>query len=163
MQFSLVASLAFVASVAALPPVGPSAGGVGNANGVGNKGNTHVRFDVPDDMTVKQAQAKCGDQAQLSCCNRATYAGDSTAVNGGTLGGVLSNLIASGSGSDGLGIFDQCSFLDVQVPILINIPIQDLVKKKCQQNIACCQNSPSSANGDLIGAGLPCVALGALL
>ena len=77
MQFTISAVLALAATVAALPPVGPSsAGGEGNANGVANKGNTNVRFPVPDDMTVKQAQAKCGDQAQLSCCNKATYAGD---------------------------------------------------------------------------------------
>jgi hypothetical protein len=145
MQFTISAVLALAATVAALPPVGPSAGGVGNANGVANKGNTNVRFPVPDDMTVKQAQAKCGDQAQLSCCNKATYAGDTTDVNSGMLGGTLSNLIGSGSGADGLGLFDQCSKLDLQIPILIAIPIQDLINQKCKQNIACCQNSPSSA------------------
>jgi len=163
MQFALSAVLAFAATAVALPGGGPSAGGVGNGNGVGNKGNTQVRFPVPDNMTVKQAQAKCGDQAQLSCCNKATYAGDSTSINDGMLGGVLSNLISSGSGSDGLGLFNQCSHVDVQVAALLGIPIQDLIKKKCQQNIACCQNSPSSANGNLIGVGLPCVALGALI
>jgi hypothetical protein len=145
MQFTLSAVLALAATAYALPPSGPSAGGVGNANGVGNKGNTNVRFPVPDNMTVKQAQAKCGDQAQLSCCNKATYAGDTTDVNSGILGGTLSNLIGAGSGSDGLGLFDQCSKLDLQIPILIAIPIQDLVNQKCKQNIACCQNSPSSA------------------
>jgi hypothetical protein len=145
MQFALSALLGLAATVAALPPVGPSAGGVGNANGVANKGNTQIRFPVPDDMTVKQAQAKCGDQAQLSCCNKATYAGDTTDVNSGMLGGTLSNLIGAGSGADGLGLFDQCSKLDLQIPILIAIPIQDLVNQKCKQNIACCQNSPSSA------------------
>jgi hypothetical protein len=146
MQFTISAVLALAATVAALPPVGPSsAGGEGNANGVANKGNTNVRFPVPDDMTVKQAQAKCGDQAQLSCCNKATYAGDTTDVNSGMLGGTLSNLIGSGSGADGLGLFDQCSKLDLQIPIIIAIPIQDLINQKCKQNIACCQNSPSSA------------------
>ncbi|KAJ5907081.1 uncharacterized protein N7473_003997 [Penicillium subrubescens] len=163
MQFALSALLGLAATVAALPPVGPSAGGVGNANGVANKGNTQIRFPVPDNMTVKQAQAKCGDQAQLSCCNKATYAGDTTDVNSGMLGGTLSNLIGAGSGADGLGLFDQCSKLDLQIPILIAIPIQDLVNQKCKQNIACCQNSPSSANSDLIGLGLPCVALGSII
>ena len=145
MQFTLSTVLALAATVVALPPSGPSAGGVGNANGVGNKGNTNVRFPVPDNMTVKQAQAKCGDQAQLSCCNKATYAGDTTDVNSGMLGGTLSNLIGAGSGSDGLGLFDQCSKLDLQIPLLIAVPLQDLVNQKCKQNIACCQNSPSSA------------------
>ncbi|CAL5869917.1 uncharacterized protein PFLUO_LOCUS4150 [Penicillium psychrofluorescens] len=105
-------------------------------------------------MTVKQAQAKCGDQAQLSCCNKATYAGDTTDIDSGMLGGVLSNLIGAGSGADGLGLFEHCS------PVLPIIPI---ISEQCKQNIACCQNSPSSANGDLIGLGLPCVALGAIL
>lgn len=114
MQFTLSAVLGLAASVAALPPMGPSAGGAGNGNGIGNKGNNDVRFPVPDDMTVKQAQAKCGDQAQLSCCNKATYAGDTTDVNSGMLGGALSNLIGAGSGADGLGLFDQCSKLDLQ-------------------------------------------------
>ena len=77
-------------------------------------------------MTVSQAQAKCGDQAQLSCCNKALYAGD-------------------GSGGTGIELFDQCSKLDIQIPILIAIPIQDLVNQKCKQNIACCQTSPSDA------------------
>jgi hypothetical protein len=120
MQFTLAAVLGLAATVAALPPVGPSAGGVGNANGVGNKGNTNVKFPVPENMTVKQAQAKCGDQAQLSCCNKATYAGDTTDVNSGMLGGALSNLIGAGSGADGLGLFDQCSKLDLQSK-LVNI------------------------------------------
>ncbi|KAF7718823.1 Hydrophobin [Penicillium ucsense] len=164
MQFTtLSALLGLAATVVALPPVAPSAGGVGNGNGVGNKGNTQVRFPVPDNMTVKQAQAKCGDQAQLSCCNKATYAGDTTDVNSGILGGTLSNLIGAGSGADGLGLFNQCSKLDLQIPVLIGVPIQDLVNQKCKQNIACCQNSPSSANSDLIGLGLPCVALGSII
>lgn len=145
MQFSISALvLGLAATVYALPPGAPSAGGAGSGNGVGNKGNTDVRFTVPDNMTVKQAQAKCGDQAQLSCCNKAVYAGDTTDINSGILGGTLSNLIGSGSGASGLGLFDQCSKLDLQIPI-IGIPIQDLINQKCKQNIACCQNSPSSA------------------
>ncbi|KAJ5464579.1 uncharacterized protein N7458_000265 [Penicillium daleae] len=163
MQFTITAFLGLAALAAALPPVGPSAGGIGNANGVGNKGNSQIRFPVPDNMTVKQAQAKCGDQAQLSCCNHATYARDTTDVNKGLLAGTLSNLVGSGSGAEGLGLFDQCSQLDVQVPIFIALGVQDLIKKHCQQNIACCQNSGSNAKGDLIGAALPCIALGALL
>ncbi|CAI7582618.1 hypothetical protein N7527_000274 [Penicillium freii] len=163
MQFSISAIvLGLAATVYALPPGSPSAGGAGSGNGVGNKGNTDVRFAVPDNMTVKQAQAKCGDQAQLSCCNKAVYAGDTTDINSGMLGGTLSNLIGSGSGASGLGLFDQCSKLDLQIPI-IGIPIQDLINQKCKQNIACCQNSPSSANSDLVGLGLPCVALGSII
>nr|6GCJ_A Chain A, Hydrophobin [Aspergillus fumigatus A1163] len=131
-------------------------------NGVGNKGNANVRFPVPDDITVKQATEKCGDQAQLSCCNKATYAGDVTDIDEGILAGTLKNLIGGGSGTEGLGLFNQCSKLDLQIPI-IGIPIQDLVNQKCKQNIACCQNSPSDASGSLIGLGLPCIALGSIL
>ncbi|PYH92239.1 fungal hydrophobin [Aspergillus ellipticus CBS 707.79] len=154
MKFSIAAVLAIAATVSALP------GSVGN--GVGNKGNSDVKFPVPDDLTVKQAEAKCGDQAELSCCNKATYAGDSTEVSDGILAGTLSNLISGGSGSEGLGLFDQCSKLPLQVPI-IAVALQDFVNQQCKQNIACCQSSPSSASDDLIGVGLPCIALGSII
>ncbi|KAJ5464577.1 uncharacterized protein N7458_000263 [Penicillium daleae] len=148
----------FATGVFALPP------NAGESNGSGDvgKGKGQIRFPVPEGMTVKEAQAKCGDQAQLSCCNHATYAGDTTDVNEGILAGTLSHLVGTGSGASGLGLFDQCSQLDAHIPI-VGIAVQDLIKKHCQQNIACCQNSPSSASGDFIGLGLPCVALGALL
>ncbi|KAL4902388.1 hypothetical protein BDW74DRAFT_169580 [Aspergillus multicolor] len=156
MKFSIAtAVVAFAASVAALPP---ASGAQLAGNGVGNKGNSNVKFPVPNDVTVKQASDKCGDQAELSCCNKATYAGDSTAVNSGILSGALSGLIGAGSGAEGLGLFDECSKLDISV-----IGIQDLVNQQCKQNIACCQNSGSSADGDLIGVALPCVALGSIL
>lgn len=128
MQPILFTLFTLAATVIALPP---SAGGTGNGNGAANQGNTDVRFSVPDDMTAKQAQAKCGDQAQLSCCNKAVYAGDS-------------------SGGSGIELFDQCSKLDIQIPILIAIPLQDLVNQNCKQNVTCCQNSSSSAVSNLI-------------
>ncbi|KAJ5223521.1 hypothetical protein N7468_008063 [Penicillium chermesinum] len=127
------------------------------------QGHGGIKWPVPEGMTVKEAQAKCGDQAQLSCCNKAVYAGDTTDVNSGLAGGLLSNLIGTGSGADGAGIFDQCSKLDVQVALLIAVPVQDLINQRCKQNIACCANSPSTASNDLVGAGLPCVALGSIL
>ncbi|OJJ41748.1 hypothetical protein ASPWEDRAFT_35354 [Aspergillus wentii DTO 134E9] len=161
MQFSLTAAvLALATTVAALPPA--DVGGKGIGNGAGNKGNADVKFPVPDDITVKQAQAKCGDQAELSCCNKATYAGDTTTIDDGLLAGALSNLIGAGSGAEGLGLFDQCSKLPLQIPILA-IGLNDLINQQCKQNIACCQNSPSSADGDLIGLGLPCIALGSII
>ncbi|KAJ9488651.1 hypothetical protein VN97_g4649 [Penicillium thymicola] len=156
MQFTLsTVVLAFAGLAAAMPAENV-------ANGVQHQNGGPPRFSVPDNLTVKQAQAKCGDQAQLSCCNKATYAGDTTDINSGMLAGTLSNLIGSGSGASGLGIFDQCSKLDAQVPI-IGIPIQDVLNQNCKQNIACCSNSPSTASNDLVGAGLPCVALGSIL
>jgi hypothetical protein len=64
---------------------------------------------IPSDMTIKEAAKKCGDQAQLSCCNKAIRSGDVTDI-----GGALKNVIGGGSGTSGLEIFDQCSKLDVQ-------------------------------------------------
>ncbi|KAJ5851674.1 uncharacterized protein N7529_011059 [Penicillium soppii] len=156
MQFSLSAVvLGFAAFAAAMPTE--------NMNNGLQSQHEKIRFPVPSGMTIKEAQAKCGDQAQLSCCNKATYAGDTTDVNSGILGGTLSNLIGAGSGADGAGIFDQCSKLDVQIPILIAVPLQDILDQRCKQNVACCANSPSTASNDLVGAGLPCVALGSIL
>jgi hypothetical protein len=106
MQFTLSAVVLAFASFAAAAPTEALNNSV--------EGHEAPRFKVPNGMTVKEAQAKCGDQAQLSCCNKATYAGDTTDVNSGILGGTLSNLIGAGSGADGAGIFDQCSKLDVQ-------------------------------------------------
>lgn len=120
MKFSIAAAVvAFAASVAALPPAHDSqlAG-----NGVGNKGNSNVKFPVPDNVTVKQASDKCGDQAQLSCCNKATYAGDTTDVEEGLLAGALSGLIGAGSGAEGIGLFDQCSKLDIPSQFQYSLP-----------------------------------------
>ncbi|KAF4763484.1 hypothetical protein N7455_010909 [Penicillium solitum] len=157
MQFTLsTVVLAFAGLAAAMPAENV-------ANGVQHQNGGAPRFPVPDNLTVKQAQAKCGDQAQLSCCNKATYAGDTTDINSGILAGTLSNLIGAGSGADGLGLFNQCSKLDAQIPVLIGVGVQDLLNQNCKQNIACCSNSPSTASDDLVGAGLPCVALGSIL
>jgi hypothetical protein len=114
MQFSISAiALAFASLTAAMPTE--------HSNNALESQHQAPRFKVPDSMTVEQAQAKCGDQAQLSCCNKAVYAGDTTDVNSGALGGVLSNLIGSGSGASGLGVFDQCSKLDAQSKSLCSI------------------------------------------
>ncbi|KAB8072126.1 hypothetical protein BDV29DRAFT_177909 [Aspergillus leporis] len=154
MQFMLAAIPLFAALAAASPFAPSAAAGSGAAHANGD-----IKFPVPEDYTVKQAAAKCGNNAQLSCCNKVTYAGDTTTIDSGLLAGLLSDLIGSGSGSQGIGLFDECSKLDI--PILINL--QDLVNKKCQQNIACCQDTKADASGDLIGVALPCIALGALL
>ncbi|KAJ5804085.1 fungal hydrophobin [Penicillium psychrosexuale] len=157
MQFTLSAVVLALAGFSAAMPAENMNNGLQHQNGGA------PRFPVPDSLTVQQAQSKCGDQAQLSCCNKATYAGDTTDINSGILTGTLSNLIGSGSGASGLGVFDQCSKLDLQVPVLIGVGVQDLLNQQCKQNIACCANSPSTASNDLVGAGLPCVALGSIL
>ena len=74
MQFTLSTVVLAFAGLAAAMPAENVANGVQNQNGA-------PRFPVPDNLTVEQAQAKCGDQAQLSCCNKATYAGDTTDIN----------------------------------------------------------------------------------
>ncbi|KAL4908893.1 hypothetical protein BDW74DRAFT_174123 [Aspergillus multicolor] len=116
------------------------------------------KFPVPDSVTVKQGSAKCGDQAQLSCCNDVTYGGDTTVVQDGIASGLLSGLLGAGSAAEGLGAFNECSKIDVSV-----IGVQDILNQQCKQNIACCAASPGSADGDLVGATLPCVALGSIL
>lgn len=120
MKFSLAAiAIAFAATAAAAPGA----------------------LTYPGDMTVQQARDKCGD-THLSCCNKVSYGNTATdSSSNGILSGVLSNLLASnGAGSEGLGLFDQCSDLGASV-----IGATDLLNKKCQSNVACCQDSPSTA------------------
>ena len=116
MQFSLSAVVLAFSTLAAAMPTENLSNGVQAQHGgpPGHGGHGNIKWPIPDGMTVKEGQSKCGDQAQLSCCNKATYAGDTTDVNSGMLGGTLSNLIGAGSGADGLGLFDQCSKLDLQ-------------------------------------------------
>ncbi|KAF3398175.1 Rodlet protein [Penicillium rolfsii] len=120
---------------------------------------------VPQDFTFEQADAKCGNDAVVSCCNKQIAAGPSSVENYGVLNGVLTNALGGGPGGEGLGLFNGCNDLNLNVPVLNLVPLnaQDLVNKKCQQNIACCQNTRSEANGDLVGVALPCVALGSLI
>ena len=124
MKFSIASGIALLAATAAaLPQPQEVTDDVNNGNGVNNKGNSQVRFPVPDDLTVEQASAKCGDKAQLSCCNKATYAGDTTEVNDGLLSGALDHLIGGGAGSSGLGLFDQCSKLPIESKFLLFFPL----------------------------------------
>ncbi|KAJ5764771.1 conidial hydrophobin Hyp1/RodA [Penicillium odoratum] len=122
-------------------------------------------FPVKKDMTLSQAQAKCGNDAKVSCCNKSTYTHDINTTNSGLLAGVLQSALGGGPGGDGLGLFGQCNDLSLNVPVvdLVEGGLQNLVNQKCKQNIACCQNTGSNANGDLIGVAIPCVALGSLL
>ncbi|KAL3457556.1 hypothetical protein BJX64DRAFT_295853 [Aspergillus heterothallicus] len=129
------------------------------ASALPSAGLNPIRFTVPDDMTIEQGSSKCGDQAQLSCCNEADYAGDTTKVADGIAAGLLSNLIGGGSGADGVGLFSQCSKLNVRLLISPG----DILNQQCKQNIVCCANSEHSASHNLVGASLPCVALGSLV
>ncbi|KAL4923870.1 uncharacterized protein BDV17DRAFT_295960 [Aspergillus undulatus] len=92
------------------------------------------KFPVPSGLTVQEASSKCGDKAQIACCNNVKYGGDSTVVQEGIAAGLLTV-----------------------------IGVDDLINQKCKQNIACCAQSPRSASDDLVGATLPCIALGSIL
>ncbi|KAK5996829.1 Rodlet protein [Cladobotryum mycophilum] len=110
-----------------------------------------------DGITVGQAIDACGNNLKLECCNDVDKSVDidhNAAVFGGligSLGGLLDH--------SHLGIFDQCSTLSVTALI----GVDSLLNNHCKQNVACCQDSPSTAAGGLVNAGLPCVALGGVL
>ncbi|KAJ5786948.1 conidial hydrophobin Hyp1/RodA [Penicillium pulvis] len=123
----------------------------------GSDGNIQ---SIPKGMTVSQAQAKCGDNAKVNCCNKYTTNKDITTNNSGPLSGALQSALAQG-----LGIGEGCNDLSVNVPVLniVGGGIDQLVEQKCKQNIACCQNDGSSADNNLVGVALPCVALGGII
>ncbi|KAI9035874.1 hydrophobin family protein [Aspergillus affinis] len=125
------------------------------------KPNDFVKFPAPKGMTVKEGQEKCGDQAQLSCCNKASVGGDTTNVHEG--GGQLSGILGAGSASEGASLFSECSKLDAQVTVLLLLGVQDVLDQQCKQNVACCQTSGADASDSLVGASLPCIALGSIL
>lgn len=80
----------------------------------GGTGNSDVKFPVDPELTIKQAEAKCGNDAQVSCCNKATYTHDITTSDTGPLPGVVQTALAGGPGSDGLGLFGQCKDVTAQ-------------------------------------------------
>ncbi|KAL4804435.1 rodlet peptide [Aspergillus unguis] len=108
---------------------------------------------VPSDLTVEQASAACGDKAQLSCCNSADYSGKLTKVQQGIAAGLLNDVLGGSGDSQGLGLFKQCA----------GISVVGLLNDQCQQNVACCSQSGSSADGNLVGASLPCIDIGSVL
>ncbi|QKX61189.1 uncharacterized protein TRUGW13939_08336 [Talaromyces rugulosus] len=151
MQYTSVI-LALAASAVALPNVGPSPKG-----GEASKGQQP--FWPTSDVSVEEAKAACGNDNQISCCNDATITGDQVEVETGPLSGALKNLLGGKNGAKGLGLFDKCSKLNLDVLIGLN----DLISNQCKQNIACCQGNSADSSGDLVGVNLPCVALGSLL
>jgi hypothetical protein len=90
------------------------------------------RYPPVADITISEADDACGNNLELSCCNKETdQAADHGNVreNPGVVGGVL----------DGLSLFDQCS----QLSVATLIGVQDLLKFHCTGKVACCQRSPS--------------------
>jgi hypothetical protein len=79
-------------------------------------GSELIKAPIPQSMTVKEAVEKCGEAAQLSCCNKVTYAGDTTVIGGG-----LSNILGSGSGSTGASLATECSYIHVPLGMSANI------------------------------------------
>ncbi|KAJ5167553.1 conidial hydrophobin Hyp1/RodA [Penicillium canariense] len=154
MQF-FTSALLFAAAAMALPQSG---------DGVASQGD-NIKFPVKQGTTFEQANAKCGNDAKVSCCNKATYTHDIVTENSGPLAGVLQTALGGGPGGDGLGLFGQCNDLNLNVPVVNLVPtnLQGLVEQKCKQNIACCQNNHAEANNNVVGLAVPCVALGSLL
>jgi Fungal hydrophobin. len=70
-----------------------------------------VRFPVSKYMTVQHAESICGVDAALACCDKAVYTHDiSMAVHGETPS-VIQNSLEGYQGSDGLGLFEGCHYI----------------------------------------------------
>ncbi|KAI1841268.1 hypothetical protein JX266_012504 [Neoarthrinium moseri] len=138
MQFKLLTIVGFAAAVLAAPQVG-----------------TDIP-SIPGDLTVGQADAICGSDTSLSCCNKVDQSGDAISIADGLLSGLLGNAL-----SGGLGLFDGCSKLSLPLGI-VGGGVGDLLNSQCKQTAACCQGTDSDQDG-LVNVGLPCVALGGLL
>ncbi|KAJ4244196.1 hypothetical protein NW762_014577 [Fusarium torreyae] len=105
------------------------------------------RYPSIDQITVQQANEACGNNMQVTCCNKVTNEQTGNAVGNGP------ELL------NGLSLFDQCSKLNLNVIGIAN----NLLNKECSANAACCQNSGSNASGGLVNLALPCVALSSLI
>jgi hypothetical protein len=152
MQFQSLILLSFAAMTMAVPraypsPAGPNTptfGGPGPAtnngppssSGAPGSENEESRQKL-DSMTVQDASKICGADTQVKCCNKASFSstdvGDAQGLLGDTLG--ASQLL------NGVGLFDQCSSLDLG--LLIN-PLQNLLNSKCKSQVACCQEGENN-------------------
>lgn len=104
-------------------------------------------------MTVKEADAICGNGQTISCCNTIKQ-GDDIDKSSGVLSGLLNGVLGGG-----LAVADDCSKLDVaarmcqlkahtgynKLTLPIVIGVQDILNDQCTSNIACCQDSESEA------------------
>ncbi|KAL1974755.1 hypothetical protein VTN31DRAFT_4959 [Thermomyces dupontii] len=144
--------LAVAAAATALPNVGPS-------GKTAHKPHQEPFWPVQQDVTVEQAKAICGEGNQVACCNEVSYAGDTTEIATGPLAGTLKDLLGGKNGAKGLGLFDKCSRLNVD----LLLGLSSLINQECKQHIACCQGNEADSSNDLIGLNIPCIALGSLL
>lgn len=92
-------ALLFAATAMALP--GAPSGGNG------------AEYPLSRDVTFQEANAKCGNDAVVSCCNKKSTTGDVTTLNQGVLANVLGSALGGGPGGDGLGLFNGCNDLNL--------------------------------------------------
>lgn len=90
--------------------------GEGVSNDVGN-----VKFPVDKKYTVRQAKSKCGNDADVSCCNKVIYTHDISDATSDRLADVIQTALSGGPGGDGLGLFSQCNPLsaDGENPLMM--------------------------------------------
>ncbi|CAG7920233.1 unnamed protein product [Penicillium olsonii] len=110
------------------------------------------------DNQVKNVVNQCANTGDVKCCNKVNKNEDVTQNNVGLLSNVLGAI-----GSEGLGLGQGCTSLNIPVNVIGAAGLTDFLKKNCQQEVACCQNSNSQANNNLVGVALPCVSFGSLL
>ncbi|KAK6212370.1 hypothetical protein LQW54_005323 [Pestalotiopsis sp. IQ-011] len=134
MQFKLFVVSALAAFAVAAPQVGG-----------GNNG----------DVTVGSAGDVCGEDLELSCCNKGDTDDHSTDV----ASGLLSSLDIAGDLLKGAAFFGGCSKLDLGLGAVAGLGLTDLLNQQCKQSVACCQHSGGAPQQGLINAQLPCVAV----
>ncbi|RYP23541.1 hypothetical protein DL765_001055 [Monosporascus sp. GIB2] len=110
----------------------------------------------------------CGNDLTLNCCNDVDQSGDAVNVANGVLAGLLGNALEGAE----LGLFSGCSEITVPVGVLGGA-VGDILKSKCKQNVACCQDNDVSQGGNNVdndgsiivnpNVNLPCLAFGSIL
>ncbi|KAG5775530.1 hypothetical protein H9Q73_010794 [Fusarium xylarioides] len=99
-------------------------------------------------LKVSEAQAVCGPDTSVRCCN--SKAGN---TNDNNKGGLL------GLSSTNLNIFNNCFDLSLNV---IGI-LDGTLGKKCSGNVVCCRDFPFADITGPINDGRPCIDLSNLL
>ena len=95
-----------------------------------------VPRQVLSSMTVKDAQALCGNDQTISCCNSVKQ-GDNINQSSGVLSGVLNGLLA-----DGVEVNAECSKIDVAVRKYLLTPTSSIASITNTTNSHWCPGSP---------------------
>ncbi|KAL1991929.1 hypothetical protein VTN49DRAFT_5237 [Thermomyces lanuginosus] len=98
-------------------------------------------WPVKHDVTVEEVKTVCGEENQVLCCNEVSYVDESHDKVIGPLAGALGNLLGGKNGAKGLGLFDQCSHLNLNALG----GVSELIHSQCKTNIACCNGNKASA------------------